>query len=154
MLSIDQPTLIEPNVRGISRRLLWDIACWSLSEGEVEELFPNYSQARLNQLRQKLNRDVVRVVMLVLSLDAFEGSATAFSIRKLARALDRPREESMQRTLRNWLLPLLTDAQWIEGFVLTDDWSSSPHEITITQKGLRAVDNYFYRVKRVTGNAS
>lgn len=49
--------------------------------------------------------------------------------------------------IRNWLLPLLTEAGWIEGFALTEAWSTSPHEITITQKGRGAVSDYFKRVE-------
>jgi hypothetical protein len=154
MLHFEEPQYSVARDAGMSRRLLWDIACWALSEQQVAVFFPQQSAARLKQARLKLNRDLVRITMIVLSLDAMEGQAEAFSIRKLARVLDRPREESMQRTLRNWLLPLLTEVQWIEGFVVTSDWSSSPHEITITSTGLKAVEDYFTRVKQATGAQS
>ncbi len=148
---IERPTLVPrtcaqalPNV---ALRLLSDIAAWALSDTDVLEIFPSLSPARLKQVQVQINRDQVRVVMLVLSLEAMEGEAESFSIRKLARVLDRPREESMQRSLRNWLLPLLTEAGWIEGFALTEAWSTSPHEISITAKGRSAVSNYFRRVE-------
>ena len=49
----------------------------------------------------------------------------------------------MQRTLRNWLLPMLSRAGLVEGFVLTSTWSTEPHEITITADGLAFLKTYF-----------
>lgn len=107
---IERPTLVSrtcanssPNV---ALRLLRDIAAWAVSHADVREIFPNLTPARLKQVQVQINRDQVRVVMLVLALDAMEGESESFSIRKLARVLDRPREESMQRSLRNWVVSL------------------------------------------------
>ena len=142
-----QPSSCVKTRPNLALQLLGDIAAWAMSEANVQEIFPTHTPARLKQVQVQINRDQVRVVMLVLSLEAMEGEAESFSIRKLARVLDRPREESMQRSLRNWLLPLLTEAGWIEGFALTEAWSTSPHEISITAKGRSAVSNYFRRVE-------
>ena len=144
---IPVPSTFVKTRPNLALQLLGDIAAWAMSDTDVREIFPRLSPARLKQVQVQINCDQVRVVMLVLSLDAMEGEAESFSIRKLARVLDRPREESMQRSLRNWLLPLLTEAGWIEGFALTEAWSTSPHEISITAKGRSAVSNYFRRVE-------
>lgn len=127
-----------------SSRLLSEITAWTKSEADISRIFCNYTGSRLKQARCQLNRDIIRVVMLVLAQGqaAEQSRAQTFSLRKLARALDELREESMQRTLRNWIMPLLTEAGWVDGFVETDSWSSTPHEIQITQKGLDAVMIY------------
>jgi hypothetical protein len=140
-----------------NRRLLQDIGAWAKSEAEAAEIFCHLHGARLKQARVKINRDLVRVVMLVLSLGALNDAAAepeTFSLRKLARILDRPREESMQRSLRNWVMPLLRDAGWISGFVETQEWSSTPHEIQITGKGLAAVAAYLRKLGVTNSEAS
>lgn len=132
-----------------NRKMLVDIAAWAISDEDVLQYMPNLTGARLKQARTQINRDAVRVTMLVLALDGLSsGDATreTFSIRKLAKVLDGPRQESMQRTLRNWLLPLLRDLSWIEGFVETEDWSSSPHEISISDIGLERMKAYFQKL--------
>jgi hypothetical protein len=136
----------------LNYKLLKHVACWSLTDAEVKLIFPSVSPAHCKSLRQKLNRDLVRVTMLVLSLGSFDSEPDIFSIRKLARVLDRPREESMQRTLRNWLLPTLSDAAWIRGFAVADGWSTLPQEIQITAMGLAAVKRYLHKVSDIEGD--
>jgi hypothetical protein len=130
----------------LNLRLLTDLACWSLSENDVAEMFPHLSKARQMRARHQINRDQVRITMLVLSLDAHGGAPEVFSIRRLARVLDRPKEESMQRTLRNWLLPLLGEAGWIEGFDGDGLGAIKTHEVRISLKGMNAVQRYFQRI--------
>jgi hypothetical protein len=131
----------------LNYRLLRDIASWSLTEADVFQLVPDLSPARRAKARQQLNRDVVRVTMLILSLEAMTGQPEEFSIRKLARILDRPKEESMQRTLRSWLLPLLGEVGWVQGVVPVGQQPvCSAHKITITWQGIDAVVRYFAKL--------
>ena len=128
----------------VNMSLLATIAAWAMPKDAVASLFDQASPAELKKLHTQMNRDVVRVVMLVLAQRAFAtGQAQTFSLRQLAKAIDEPRIESMQRTLRNWLLPMLSRAGLVEGFVLTTTWSTEPHEIAITEKGLGFLKSYF-----------
>ena len=128
----------------VNMSLLATIAAWALSKETVAKLFQDAPQNELKKLHTQINRDLVRVVMLVLAHRAFAtGTAQSFSLRQLAKTIDAPRVESMQRTLRNWLLPMLLRAGFIEGFVLTNTWSTEPHEISITDEGLVFLKAYF-----------
>jgi len=131
--------------------LLSSIATWALEQRDLEPLFPHMSANQLKKAQVQMNRDTVRVVMLVLSIQCFAtGQPQSFSLRQLAKAIDEPRIESMQRTLRNWLLPMLSQAGLIDGFVLTTTWSTEPHEITITSKGLNLMKSYFGRLTQTS----
>lgn len=128
----------------VNMSLLATIAAWAMPRETVAALFEDAPPEELRKLHTQMNRDVVRVVMLVLAHRAFAtGEVQSFSLRQLAKAIDAPRVESMQRTLRNWLLPMLSRAGLIEGFVLTTTWSTEPHEIAITPKGLACLKAYF-----------
>ncbi len=128
----------------VNMSLLATIAVWAMPKDAVANLFNDALPSELKKLRTQMNRDVVRVVMLVLAHRAFAtGQAQTFSLRQLAKAIDEPRIESMQRTLRNWVLPMLSQAGLIDGFVLTTTWSTEPHEIAITDKGLDFLKTYF-----------
>lgn len=125
------------------------ITTWVHSVDDIRSIFPTASPAKIEKMKTQMNRDIVRVSMMVLANKAFATDRVdreIFSLRQLAICLDRAKAESMQRTLRNWLLPMLSEAGWIDGFVSTENWSTSPHEIEITDKGIDVVVGYFDRL--------
>lgn len=131
------------------QELLHHIAAWAIADHAVALLLPSASTAQLRRVRSQLNRDEVRVAMLVLGHDALLKGYEArekFSIRRLSRVLDGARAESMQRTLRNWMLPVLCEVGWIEGIRANDVESVSTHAIAITPKGLMAVHCYLEKL--------
>ncbi len=143
----NQPQSSSIDYARINFTLLASVAAWAVSDREMDHLTDELTGTQSAKMRTQLNRDSVRVAMLVLAHRALNGGvAQVFSLRQLALSLDEPRVESMQRSLRNWMLPMLTQIGWIEGFVTTDDWSTQPHEIEITERGLAAVKSYLGRV--------
>lgn len=140
-------------VAHMNRRVLGEIAMWAKNEEEICSIFDGVNPSMVKKTKEQMNRESVRRTMMVLADQALvsDGVETeTFSLRSLANTLDAPRSESMQRTLRNWLLPLLSNAGWIEGFITTEEWSSTPHEIGITSKGIRAMIDYFEKCAQLT----
>jgi hypothetical protein len=134
----------------INTAALHQVAAWTMDDTDIARIFADCEDADLQKYKTQMNREVVRIAMMVLchrALNTNDSERQSFSLRQLAVFLDAPKAESMQRTLRNWLLPMLTEAGWIDGFVRTTDWSTSPHEIEISDRGLSATIAYLSKLR-------
>ena len=128
---------------------------WAKNEDQIREIL-NEDKAvsttvdprQYSKLSRQFNSEITRISMHVLCKDTLRTHGKeirAYSIRELAIKIDKQRERAIQTTLSNATLPILLLLGFIEGFRSREKWSTRPHRISVTQKGIAAHCEYLQR---------
>jgi hypothetical protein len=140
----------------LNERNMVIVAAWARehTEGSIKQMFAQAdpkvatSRSRRRHYQRRMNREDTRAVLHVLARPALKSEGVdnpSMSITELSSAIDRTRLQSMVKTLKTIILPTLSDAGYISGFIKRPTGSTEAYKVTITITGIEAHKRYLAR---------
>lgn len=132
-----------PKAHAMNELILGLVAAWEIEEESVIAAYKRKNQdepspAKIEQLHDRVNRSGTLYAMAILASRALldPSDRATYALRGLAMAMDRAEDRAVQNTLRDVILPTLSDLGWINGFEKREVGQRKPHAIEISDDGI------------------